>query len=401
MRWFIVRYDKRSSALGLVASILVNVAVCSGAGVQPALASASRPEDAVRAQARLSAGASVSPSMGMASFVTRRGRELVLDGRPFTFVGFNIYNANSLNNCWYALGDGSGLDTVLDSIGGAQNVFRAWFFQYLATRDGARDWTAFDHTLQVAARHGQRVIATLGDQWGDCERPDRSDFRDEAWYRSGYRATPDNPYTSKSYRDWVTEIVSRYRNEPTILAWQLMNEAEDPVARQGECSATAPATLRSWANDLASLVKRIDPNHLLSIGTMGGGQCGSAGEDYLALHSGLDIDLCEYHDYGGTDAPLPGDRWNGFLVRVEQAKALDKPLFVGETGITGLEAGGSAETRARLLDARFRAQFQTGVVGELVWAWQQDGSDGIHDFEVSPGDPLLLAMSKYLARVSR
>ena len=44
--------------------------------------------------------------------MTRSGTQLLLDGRPYRFTGLNIYNANSIDNCWYTLGKGgSGLGT--------------------------------------------------------------------------------------------------------------------------------------------------------------------------------------------------------------------------------------------------------------------------------------------------
>ena len=92
----------------------------------------------------------------VAVFVSRAGTRLFLDGQPYRFTGLNIYNANSQNNCWYSLGAGSGLDSSLAAIGSGQEAFRAWFFQRLATTDGHRDWSAFDHTLAVAAARGQR-----------------------------------------------------------------------------------------------------------------------------------------------------------------------------------------------------------------------------------------------------
>ncbi len=91
-------------------------------------------------------------------FVYRAGTKLMLNGRGFRFTGLNIYNANSRDNCWYSLGAGGQLDRNLIRIGPGQEVFRAWFFQRLATRNGRRDWTAFDHTLKVARAHNQRVI---------------------------------------------------------------------------------------------------------------------------------------------------------------------------------------------------------------------------------------------------
>ena len=322
-------------------------------------------------------------------FVTRVGTQLMLDGRPFRFTGLNIYNANSRDNCWYSMGnDDDVLDTSLAAIGPAQNVFRSWFFQRLATRGGIRDWSAFDHTLAVAARHGQRVIVTLADQWGACEDDSASIYKVESWYQTGYRTPGRSDLTS--YRDWVAEVVARYRDNPTVLMWQLMNEAENKVAGMPVCGA--PATLKTWADDMSRLVKSVDARHLVSIGTIGSGQCGAVFEDYAALHSSPDVDLCEYHDYGAPGKPIPGDAWNGLAKRIAQCNALRKPLFIGESGIRDTPL----PTRAGHFDAKLRAQFEAGVAGVLVWAWNGRGS-AAQDFDIGPGDPLLGVLQQYSA----
>src|SRR5687767_3003675 len=80
-------------------------------------------------------------------FVTRSGTQLLVDGAPYRFSGLNIYHANGRNDCWQPpLGNNDGaLAAELALVPG--NDFRAWFFQGLATRNGVRDWSAFDHTL--------------------------------------------------------------------------------------------------------------------------------------------------------------------------------------------------------------------------------------------------------------
>ena len=339
------------------------------------------------APASLTVSAPPAPS---ASFVKRVGTQLVLDGRPYRFTGLNIYNANSRDNCWYSLGfDDGALDASLNAIGPAQNAFRAWFFQSLATRNGLRDWSAFDHTLAVAAAHHQRVVFTLANQWGSCEESPTPVYKDEEWYRSGYRTVVRSG--TVSYRAWVAEVVARYRDDPTILMWQLMNEAENQVADQHPACGS-PATLKAWADDMSGLIKAIDSNHLISLGTIGGGQCGAVWNDYETLHSSQNIDLCEYHDYGAAAAPLPGDEWNGLQVRIRQCRALNKPVFVGETGILLSEAGGSTLTRSLYIKAKLRAQLDLGVVGELLWAWNNEPVL-LTTFDVGARDPALTVLS--------
>jgi mannan endo-1,4-beta-mannosidase len=322
-------------------------------------------------------------------FVERVGTGLTLEGKPYRFTGMNIYNANSGGNCWYAMSSGPTLGDSLDAIGSGKEAFRAWFFQSLATAGGQRDWSAFDHTLSVAHAHGVKVIVSLTNQWGDCEA---GGYKTDSWYTTGYKQL--DPGGTVSYRNWVSEVVSRYRNDPTILAWQLINEAEVKPSRDAvDCSPGAAATLKSFATDVSGLIKSIDPNHLVSLGTMGGGQCGAQSTEYQDLHNVPSIDLCEYHDYQASE-PMPGDQWNGLQVRIDQCKALGKPLFVGETGIVPNDVGGTLEARADALDAKLRAQFAAGIVGDLAWAWSALGST-LDDYDVGGGDPVLEVLGGY------
>ena len=84
-------------------------------------------------------------------------------------------------------------------------------------------------------------------------------------------------------------------------------------------------TLVDWATDVSGLVKSIDANHLVSLGTIGSGQCGADGPRYQAVHAIPTIDLCEYHDYGAPDVGVPGDEFNGLQLRIDQCDALNKP----------------------------------------------------------------------------
>jgi hypothetical protein len=325
----------------------------------------------------------VFTTLAESPFVTADGTELRLNGEPYRFTGLNVYNANSRGECWYALASGPGLGEALTAMGPGTDAIRAWFFESLATTEGERDWSGFDHTLAVARAHGVKVIPTLTNQWADC---DPAGYKTGSWYEEGY---------TEEYRDWVAEVVTRYRNEPNILAWQLVNEAEvKPSADASSCTPGAADILTAFATDVGDLVKALDPEHLVSLGTIGGGQCGAANEDYAQVHSVDAIDLCEYHDYNAPNVPMPGDQWNGLQVRLDQCAELGKPLIIGETGIRPSDVGGTLEDRADAFRAKLDAQFEAGVAGELVWAWSSLGST-LGDYDVGPDDPVLEALAEY------
>jgi endo-1,4-beta-mannosidase len=324
--------------------------------------------------------------------VVRSGTQLTLNGQPFRFTGLNIYNAANISDCWYQMGTGAGLDTALTNIGAGQTVFRTWFFQHLATTNGQRDWTGFDHALAVARAHGERVIVTLGNEWGDCEEANPG-YKTESWYQVGYQNRLDASVPN-SYRGFVAEVVNRYRSDPTVLMWQLMNEAEDPIAKGAPCSKTATQNLTRWATDMGAMVKQIDPDHLLSLGTIGTGECGTLGPDYQTVHAVQAIDICEFHDYYEPTHPMPAvDQANSLQTRINECRQLNKPIMVAETGIETAQVG-SVQNRAADFNAKFQAQFQAGVVGELIWAWDNSGSSTT-SWYVGSGDPVLALFGSY------
>jgi endo-1,4-beta-mannosidase len=100
----------------------------------------------------------------------------------------------------------------------------------------------------------------------------RSGYKNKAWYRKGYRTVPTGPSLPATYREWVAEVVTRYRHDPTILTWQLVNEAETATGLDETCPAIATRSLVGFSTDMAALVNSIDPNQLLSLGTIGSEQ---------------------------------------------------------------------------------------------------------------------------------
>jgi hypothetical protein len=104
------------------------------------------------------------------------------------------------------------------------------------------------------------------------------------------------------------------------------------------------------------------------------------------VHSGPNIDVCEYHDYGDA-APLPA----GLQTRILQCNALNKPMFVGEVETWGYA---SLASRAAALQAKMSAQFAAGVVGFLPWDWKVSGSD-LTNGSIGPADPFLATLTTY------
>lgn len=364
MRRRLRRAPARARLVGLVLAVLL-LASCGGAWPRPDVVSADGPR-------------------------FHRG------GQGVPLVGVNVYNAASRGNCWYDMRSrlGGTLDRIAEASGGSATVIRVWFFQRLATVEGRRDWTELDRVLATARARGFMVIPVLADQWGACEADDGSGdgYKNRGWYEAGYRKVRDR--MPSSYRDWVREVVTRYRDDPTVALWSLVNEAEAAESRSGSCTPRGHRALAAFADDMSAVVQDADPAHLLGLGTIGEGQCGASGDEYRRLHDAPAIDVCEYHDYDEPEDPMPGDDTNGLAVRIAECASLGKPLLVGESGIDPDEVGG-LESRADLMRAKADAQFRAGAGGFLLWGWVAPGEVSGDPYGIGPGDPVMSVLGAF------
>ncbi len=261
------------------------------------------------------------------------------------------------------------------------NAVRVWFFQRMATTNGVRDWSAFDRTLASARAHGLTIIATLADQWDYCEGP----YKDKFWYSGGYKTTV-LPGDTVPYRSWVQEVGSRYKDDPTVAMWELVNEAED--APSAPCPSDAETVMYSFASDVSGLIKSIDPKHLVSLGGGGNGNCGTLDTDFGKVMAIPTLDICSVHDYWGPTVAISTDPYNGIQKRISDCTALNKPIYTGESGIKVQNVFSLAE-RASLFQAKRDAQFSAGEVGFVAWNWYLRSD---FDFRIGPGDPTLAVL---------
>ena len=315
-------------------------------------------------------------------FIASNGDDLTLGGEAYKFTGLNEYTMGG--HCAYA----TDLTRDLKDWGPGKRVLRTWFFQSSTGTGARRDWARFDAVLAAGSARDIKVIPVLLNEWADCEAGHGTLTR--SFYATTYR-TAALPGERTDFRRYVAEVVTRYKDDPAVAFWQIGNELETPADSGLGCAWDGAALLKGFADDIGGLIHSLDPNHLVSLGTIGGGQCGASATDYQLVHSSAGVDLCEYHDYGAPAVGIPGDAWNGLQLRIEQCDALDKPLIVGEAGISLAEAGDDPTARAAYLANKIEAQFARGIDGFLAWQFV----DVAHSdaYKIGPGDPALSALT--------
>ena len=351
-----------------------------------AVACAAPPPDPVPAQppAAQPADPSPAPRFGI------DGMKLTLDGKPWWPVGINAYQ---LGTDW-TVNAGCGGQVDLDAYFGAlapNSLTRFNAFSSLATNKetGLLDFTALDAVVRAAERHGQLLIAVLSSNEGSCEG---DTFKNHAWYAGGWRT--DATGTSMGFARWLDTAVQRWGDSPALAGWTAVGEPEPSDCTDSDCTwqlrhcqPDSAQVLRDFYDATGARIRDLAPGAKTFSGHAGGGQCGSAGNEFEYVSSSPGIDVLEYHFYESTDS-LPGNQYDGLARRMQQAKALNKPLLITEIG---MEAGscGTVDERERVLEHAFTEMRHHGAAGAMFWSYVPDPRHNQCTLDIGPGDPLM------------
>ncbi len=315
----------------------------------------------------------VNPDPGIAEnsgFVQVSGTHFMLNGRRVYFAG-----ANNYYQMIHRRTGQPGVDEVLDEMAArSMTVLRTWAFQDMSERNDClqcapvRKLTsnkqpvdfidpatlaALDQVLAAADQRNIRVVLTLVNNWDDYGGMNRY-----ALWRFG-TASHDRFYTDATIRGWFKALVQLlitrvntvngrlYRDDPTIFAWQLTNEA-----RLMSTDVT-PADLDAWMGEMSAHIKSLDSNHLVSTGIEGfygpahagrntDSWMASNGQDFINNHQHATIDYATCHVWPQNWGWGPINNPDIAVAKATQyvqnhlddaTNVLKKPLMMDEFGI--------------------------------------------------------------------
>ena len=305
-------------------------------------------------------------------FVRRVERSFFLNGEPFRFAGVSSWALLQPAACATVIAQEreSWVEKVYDDlVPGRAKVARFFAFQSSAGASGT-DFTLFDAAVRGARRAGVRLQFVLDDNDGGCSQGGR---RDNAWYAGGYQS-PDGSY-ALSYRDFAESVAKRYRDEPTVLGYVLL---------QGLGDADTSA-LSSFVTEIGQRLHGLAPSQLLSLDLDFGGTSANGGAAFRELQQLPVVDFVDVDDYTFEYPPAPLDPT---LLAV--LAEIDKPATIGE-GAFVLEGADRAALAARGEAAKNRMkQWKSwGFSGALLWAYQPGWGAVSEEFDARPGDPIL------------
>ena len=318
-------------------------------------------------------------------FVTRRGDRFLLEGKLYRVAGVNNHylpwgsrqevvrvlddavamHANvvrtfvapiigSLDNTAPTIWDWrSKVDSSNLGVNGAYMAYWDPARHEMAVNTGPEGLQRIDFIIAEASKRKLRLIIAFLDYWSYTGgAPQMS-----AWRGGGGPDSPffaENPQTRDDYKQLVRAVVTRvngltgvaYKDDPTIFAWELMNEPDiHPLP-----------LLLAWVKEMAAYVKSLDPDHLLASGQ------GSV-QTKLAELRIPDIDFGTWHGYPAYQGVAPETFSAQILHYCDAAKAYGKPVVLEEFGVAR-----SNPTRAEIYRSWLATiQSNANCAGWLVW----------------------------------
>ena len=240
-----------------------------------------------------------------------------------------------------------------------------------------------DFLLAEMGRRGMVAVLYLNNSWewsggygfylehagaGKAPRPNETSYPE---YMNFVSQFADNEKAHQLFYDYVRFIVGRtnrytgkkYVDDPAIMSWQIGNE---PRA----FSEKALPGFVKWLSETSALIKSIDPNHLVSIGSEGSWGCENKMEVFEQICADPNIGYCNVHLWPYNWSWVKADSLVENLPRAYEntkeyidqhlyvCKKINKPLVMEEFGYPrdGFKFTTDATTRGR--DSYYRFVFE-------------------------------------------
>ena len=349
-----------------------------------------------------------------------QGTHFMINGNPYYANGFNAYWLMTM--AADPAQRGKVTSALSQAAGHGLSVARTWAFsdggsnalQHSPGNYNENTFKGLDLVLSEARKHGIKVILSLVNNYEGFGG--RKQYVD--WARGQGQAIGSddefftNPVVKGFYKNHVKTVLTRvntitgvaYKDDPTILAWELMNEPRCQSDLSGR-------SIQSWITEMAAHVKSIDGNHMLEAGLEGfyGASSKSrdavnpsgyqVGTDFIANNQVPGIDFATVHSYPDQWLSNSNDQSQlSFLSSwldahiADAQRTLRKPLLITEFGKSWKDPGYSSGERDALFGmvyAKIYDSARTGgaTVGGLFWQLMAEGMDSYRDgYEVVLGE---------------
>lgn len=130
---------------------------------------------------------------------------------------------------------------LLDDLG-VRHLRLPVYWTEIEKQQGAYDFEDIDWQINMAAERGAEVVLVVGQKqprWPECHIP-------------GWVAGLDDAAHEAEIEETLNVVINRYKDDPTVTAWQVENE---PFLPYGEC----PEITKDMLDDEIAIVRDLDP----------------------------------------------------------------------------------------------------------------------------------------------
>ncbi|KDP44593.1 hypothetical protein JCGZ_22175 [Jatropha curcas] len=353
------------------------------------------------------------------SFIRTRGTHFFLNGNPYYANGFNAY--------WlmYIASDPSQRYKVSSAFHEAAShglsVARTWAFsdggyrplQYSPGSYNEQMFKGLDFVIAEARKYGIKLILSLANNYESFggKKQYVNWAKNEGLYLSSDDDFFRHPVVKNYFKNHIKTVLNRYnsftgihyKDDPTIMAWELMNEprcTSDPSGR----------TIQAWIMEMAQFVKSIDRNHLLEAGlegfyghstpqrkTLNPGL--EIGTDFIANNRIPAIDFATLHSYPDQWLSSSNNQYqlsflnNWLNAHIQDSQyILRKPILITEFGKSWKDPGFSTYERDEMFSTVYYKIYSSAkrggaAAGGLFWQLLTEGMDNFRDgYEIILGE---------------
>ncbi len=372
-------------------------------------------------------------------FVSVQGGQFFLEGKPYYFAGTNLWYGAYLGSVGET-GDRARLLAELDALAklGVTNLrvlavseateLKRAVRPAIMMAPGVLDeelLRGLDFLLAEMARRDMKAVLYLNNFWQWSGG--MSQF--VAWFNGKPVLDPDvtgkwdafmensasfyrEPRAQQVFRRVIEQIITRrntvtgrdYRDDPTIMSWQLANEPR-PGSDATDRANFAPFV--AWIEQTAAFIGALAPKQLVSTGNEGWRGSADDKELFLKAHSSAHVDYLTFHlwaaNWSWYDPKRPAATYDSAWMKaqdyinwhIDAAGKLGKPIVLEEFGLNrdngAFEVAAATSYRDRYYHAIFtllerRAAAGDAIAGSNFWAWNGRGRTRNADFMWQRGD---------------
>lgn len=353
-----------------------------------------------------------------AGFVAVQGSRLMLGDREYRAIGANMPNlSGAFLGTWFhtaeKYGNAAGAREAM--LAGLHDASESGlrFIRFFADPGYPRDramlydrdpeayWRGMDELVQTCAELNLKLIPSLGTIPGPYG----------IFGEAGQAILDPDSLTYEAVHRYIREFVTRYRDDPTILMWELVNEAmlgadvemegrkllpagvyppgANPRVDGTNGDSLSFAMIQQLYREQTAYIKSLDPNHPVTSGDAAvRPECTSRRETFPDFRFRRDtwrewlgnnllsqpepLDVFSFHFYGHFGAEEGQEAWGGqepldaMRRLVRAAHAAEAPVLIGELGA---QPDNRADEGNAWVRAAIDAMEQEGTSLMTLWVW--------------------------------